>query len=107
MLREECRQPDGFLAQLATDRAVCVRGEVALVEQEVEHGVHARAPGLERGRWDLVEIRGDLAQMLARPSETLEHVGLADEQTQRDLRGAETAQGLQSQHESGISRNCL
>ena len=41
VLRQKRRQPDGLLAQLAANRLPRVRGEIALVEQEVEHPVHA------------------------------------------------------------------
>ena len=44
MLRQQRGQPDGLVAQLAADRLLGVRGEVSLVEQQVEHRVHAGQP---------------------------------------------------------------
>ena len=37
VLRQERGQPDGLVAHLATDRVFGVRGEVALVEQQVDY----------------------------------------------------------------------
>src|SRR5206468_11268189 len=42
MFRENCRESDRFVAQLATDRRLGLYRKVSLVEQEIEDVVHAR-----------------------------------------------------------------
>ena len=57
MLRQKRGQPDSLVAQLAADRLLRVRGEIALVEEQVENLVHARearAQRIEGRRHELV-----------------------------------------------------
>ena len=105
VLRQQRRQPDGLVAQLAADRLLGVRGEVALVEEQVEHRVHAGQPGPQRLERRRLEVGRRLAQPVARARQPLVHVRFGGEQPQRDLRGAEAAQRLQRQHQPGFPRN--
>ena len=102
VLREERGQPDGLVAQLAADRLLRVRGEIALVEEQVEHRVHARQPGPQRLERRRLDVGRSLAQPVARARQALVHVRLGGEQPQRDLRGAEAAQRLQRQDQPAI-----
>jgi hypothetical protein len=102
VLREERGQPDGLVAELATDRVLRVRGEIALVEQQVEHRRDARQSAFQRvERWRF-EIGRPLAQPVTRPRQALVDVRLGREQPQRDLRGAESTQGLQRQDQPRV-----
>ena len=85
MLGEERRQADRLVAEIPADRRLRVRGEVALVEEQVEHLVDAREAGgqrLERRGHELV--RGRRAEPVASALQTLVHVRLAREESKRD-----------------------
>ena len=63
--------------------------------------------GLQRLQRKRIEIGRGFTEMFARAPKALEDVGFAEEQAQRDFRGAESAERLQSQDQPGIPRDRL
>ena len=105
VLRQQRGESDGLVAQLAADRLLRVRGEIALVEQQVEHGMHAGQPRPQRVERRRLDVEGRLAQPVARARQALVDVRLGGEEPQRDLRGAESAQRLQCEDQLRFPRN--
>lgn len=107
MLGQEGRQPDGLVAQLDADRLRLVRGEIPLVEEQVQHGVHARQSGPQRDERRRLDVAHTVAQPIACPREPLVDVRLGGEEAQGDFRDAEAAQRLQRQDHSRVAGNRL
>lgn len=63
--------------------------------------------GLQRLQRKRVEIGRNLTEMFTCPPKALEDIRFAEEQAQRDFRGAESAERLQSQDQPGILRDRL
>ena len=107
VLGQQRDESDGLVAQLAADCLLRVSRQIALVEQQIKHSMHARQPGpqtIERGRLD---VEGRLAQPVACARQALVHVRLGGKEPQRDFRGAESAERLQCEHQLRFPRNGL
>src|SRR5260370_42134978 len=63
--------------------------------------------GLQRLQRKRVEIGRNLTEMFACPAKALLDIRFAEEQAQRDFRGAEPAERLQSQDQPGVLRDRL
>ncbi len=72
-----------------------VGGSVALVEDEVDHGQHARRPLVEAMRLGHAETDAGVRDLGPRPKQALPHRRLADEEGSCDLLGREPRDGLQ------------
>src|SRR5258706_16441076 len=66
-----------------------------------------RQSGIQRLQRKRVEIGRNLTETFACPPKALEDIRFAEEQAQRDFRGAESAEGLQGQDQPGILRDGL
>src|SRR5438552_4758823 len=107
VFRQERRQSNGFVAHLAADHLIRMRGKISLVKKEVEDHADACQSGLQGLQWKRVEIGRSLTEMFACPPKALEDIRLAEEQAQRDFGRAESAERLQRQDEPGIPWNRL
>ncbi len=80
MFRQQRGQPDGLVTQLAADRLLRMRGEIAFVEEEVQHRVHARQPGSQRVERRRLDVGRSLAQPLSRARQAFVHVRFGSEE---------------------------
>ena len=76
-----------------------VGGCVALVEDEVDHGQHARRPLVEPVRLGHAEADAGVRDLGPRPKQALSHRRLADEEGSCDLLGREPRDGLQRERD--------
>src|SRR5205814_175298 len=76
-------------------------------EKEIEHHMDTCQSGLHRLQRKRVEIGRSLTETFASASKAFEDIRFADKKAQRDFRGAEATERLQSQDQSGIPRDRL
>ena len=100
-LDQQPAEPDGLVAQLATDEGVTGGGGVALVEDEVDHGEHRPQPGrqLGVGRHPVGDVVG--ADLLLGPHQPLRHRRLRHEEGPGDLGGLQAGDQPQGQRHLG------
>jgi len=92
MLGEDEGEPLGLVTQLAPDRALGLRREIPLGEQEIEDPLHGREARRELCRRHLIRPGSELTQPSAGAAEALVHVGLGREEPLGDLADVESAQ---------------
>ena len=101
---QHARQADRLVAELAPHQRVGARGEVALVEDQIERGQDRAQPLGQVGvRRDRVGDAGP-ADLALRADEPLRHGGLRHEECARHLRGGEPAERPERERDLGLRR---
>ena len=93
-LRGEIGEVQRLFGEVVTEESVVGR-RVALVEDEVDDGKHARRPLDEPVGLGHAEADAGVGDLGPRPQKPLTHRGLADQEGTRDLPGREPGDGLQ------------
>jgi len=107
MLGEDRRQPSRLVAELATNRALCVRRQIAFREQQVEDGLDGREPRRELLVREIHELERRLSEASSCATEPLVDVGFRREQALGDLADVEAAQCLEREDELRLDGDCV